>query len=50
MTGRPLGEPSLATGVLPCSNQVEKGVFFGKGGGYVKVCEFKKTENNFKKI
>lgn len=37
--GRPLGEPAQAVGVLPCSDEIEKGVFFGKGGGYVKVKE-----------
>lgn len=37
MAARGLGEPTLAVGVLPCSNQVENGVFFGKGGGYVKL-------------
>lgn len=37
MAARGLGEPTLAVGVLPCSNQVESGVFFGKGGGYVKL-------------
>lgn len=32
---RPLGDPGKAIGVLPCSDEIEKGVFFG--GGYVKV-------------
>lgn len=35
--GRPLAEPAQAVGVLPCSDEIEKGVFFGKGGGFVKV-------------
>lgn len=34
---RSLGQPSQVVGVLPCSEQVETGVFFGKSGGYVKV-------------
>lgn len=34
---RPLGDPAQAIGVLPCSDEIEKGVFFGKGGGFVKV-------------
>lgn len=37
MAARGLGEPTLAVGVRPCSNQVENGVFFGKPGGYVKI-------------
>lgn len=37
VSGRPLGEPSQAVSVLPCSDEIEKGVFFGKGGGFVKV-------------
>lgn len=37
MNGRSLGEPSQTVGVLPCSEQIEQGTFFGKGGGYVKV-------------
>lgn len=37
MGGRNLGVPTIPAGVLPCSDQVESGVFFGKGGGYVKL-------------
>lgn len=34
--GRPWGEPNKITGAIPCSNQVEDGVFFS--GGFIKVC------------
>lgn len=37
MGGRSLGEPSTAVSVLPCSDKVEPGIFFGKSGGYVKL-------------
>lgn len=37
MSGQGLGEPSLAVGVLPCSDQIETGTYFGRGGGYVKL-------------
>lgn len=37
MSGQGLGEPSLAVGVLPCSDQIESGTYFGRGGGYVKL-------------
>lgn len=33
--GQPLGVPTREVGVLPCTDQIEDGVFFG--GGYVKV-------------
>lgn len=37
MGGHSLENPSVNVGVVPCSDQIEKGTFFGKGGGYVKV-------------
>lgn len=37
MAARSLGTPTEQVGVLPCSDQVESGVFFGKGGGFVKL-------------
>lgn len=37
--GQPWGVPQNEVGVLPCSEQVEDGVFFG--GGYVKVIEMR---------
>lgn len=36
-TGRDLGEPTQVVGVQPCSEQIESGIFFGKGGGHVKL-------------
>lgn len=30
-------QPSQIVGVLPCSEQIEQGIFFSKGGGYIKV-------------
>lgn len=35
--GRDLGEPTQVVGVQPCSEQIESGMFFGKGGGHVKL-------------
>lgn len=37
MAGRSLGKPKNTFGVSPCSEQIENGIFFGKGNGYVKV-------------
>lgn len=39
MFGKPTVETGSIHGVLPCSDQIETGVFFGKNGGYVKVRE-----------
>lgn len=39
IASRHLTDPTQAVGVLPCSDEIEKGVFFGKGGGYVKVSD-----------
>lgn len=36
---RPLGTPSNITQTIPCSSQIETGLFFGKGGGFVKLRE-----------
>ncbi|XP_058457360.1 laminin subunit alpha [Malaya genurostris] len=36
---RPLGAPSNITQTIPCSSQIESGMFFGKGGGFVKLRE-----------
>lgn len=36
---RPLGTPSNITQTIPCSTQIETGMFFGKGGGFVKLRE-----------
>lgn len=36
-SGRDLGEPTQVVGVQPCSEQIESGIFFGKGGGHVKL-------------
>lgn len=38
--GQPLDKPANTVGVLPCSDQVEEGAFFG--GGFLKVrhCQF----------
>lgn len=33
--GQPLGKPANTVGVIPCSDQVEQGAFFG--GGFLKV-------------
>lgn len=44
--GRPLDEPVETVGVLPCSDEIENGVFFGKGGGYVKVWTKKKDNDH----
>lgn len=33
--GQPWGVPQNEVGVIPCSDQVEEGAFFG--GGFVKV-------------
>lgn len=30
-------QPTQIVGVLPCSEQIEEGMFFSKGGGYIKV-------------
>lgn len=35
--GKGLGVPEQTFGVIPCSEQIEEGMFFGKGGGYIKV-------------
>lgn len=35
VAGRPVGEPSHMENVIPCSEQVESGTYFG--GGYVKL-------------
>lgn len=35
ISGQPLGVPHKEFGVIPCTDQIEDGVFFG--GGYVKV-------------
>lgn len=35
--GQPLGQPQNEVGVIPCSEKVEDGAFFG--GGFVKVRE-----------
>lgn len=37
VAGKGLGTPDQTFGVIPCSEQIEEGMFFGKGGGYVKV-------------
>lgn len=37
VAGKGLGAPEQTYGVIPCSEQVEEGVFFGKGLGYIKV-------------
>lgn len=34
---RDIGEPTQVVGVQPCSEQIESGIFFGKGGGHVKL-------------
>lgn len=35
--GKGLGVAEQTFGVIPCSEQIEEGMFFGKGGGYIKV-------------
>lgn len=35
--GHAPGQPHQIVGVLPCSEKIESGIFFGKGGGFVKV-------------
>lgn len=35
--GKDLGIPAMFPGVIPCSTQVESGVFIGSGGGHVKL-------------
>lgn len=43
VNAQPLGVPTREFGVLPCTDQIEDGVFFG--GGYVKVSNKNKTAN-----
>lgn len=32
-----LGEPKSTVGAIPCSEKIESGIFFGPGGGFVKL-------------
>jgi hypothetical protein len=34
------GEPLLAVGIIPCSENVEPGVFFPSEGGLITACKF----------
>lgn len=43
--GRPWGEPQKVVGTIPCSDQVEDGVFFS--GGFIKVILTKLLINYF---
>lgn len=49
VSGQPLDVPTKEVEVLPCTDQIEDGVFFG--GGYVKVrsnnSNYHKTANSF---
>jgi laminin, alpha 3/5 len=45
--GKAIGDFRNVFGVLPCSEEIESGVFFGKDGGYVKLFEKFKVGTDF---
>uniref|UniRef100_W4VRR7 Putative response to misfolded protein n=1 Tax=Corethrella appendiculata TaxID=1370023 RepID=W4VRR7_9DIPT len=47
MSNRPIGEPTNIVETIPCSKEVEGGIFFGKGGGYIKLRDRYKIGTEF---